>query len=91
MRLQLLPHFERQAGHGVVIDIGRDRLLFMRDLLLDFVLLAGDVPGVLHLDLNLFGQDVVRDDARTRQQGAVGVACGHQCFIGNIRTFQQVS
>ncbi|MOA60555.1 hypothetical protein D3C78_1854590 [compost metagenome] len=81
VRLQLLPHFERQASHGVVVDIGRDGLLFMRDLLLDFVLLAGDVPGVLHLDLDLLRQDVVFDDARAGQQQAVGITHGHQRFI----------
>ncbi|MNN93228.1 hypothetical protein D3C81_2116340 [compost metagenome] len=81
MRLQLLTHLERQARHRVVVDVRGDRLLLVRDLLLDFVLLAGDVAGVLHLDLDLLRQDVVFDDTRAGQQRAVGVARGHQCFI----------
>ena len=64
MRLELLANFERQAGHGVVIHVRRNRLLFMGNVLLHLVLLPCDVACVLDLDLDLFGQHVVFNDPR---------------------------
>ncbi|MNV40075.1 hypothetical protein D3C71_1316750 [compost metagenome] len=90
MRLELLAHFEGQAGHGVVVDIRGNGLQLVGDLLLHLVLLARDVAGVLHLDFDLFGQDLIRSHAGAGEERTIAIANGHQGFIGNIRAFQQI-
>ncbi|MNT89645.1 hypothetical protein D3C72_2304130 [compost metagenome] len=81
MRLELLAHFKREARHGVVVDIRRNGLLFVGDLLLHLVLLTRDVTGVLDLYFDLFGQDLVRRHAWTGKQRTIRIAGSHQSFI----------
>ena len=52
---QLLQHFGRQAAHTGEIEARRDRRGFVALLAFDLVALAVQVAGVLHADLDLFG------------------------------------
>ena len=60
MLRQALAHLGRQALHLGIVQVGRNRLALLRTELLHLELLAGDVPGVLRLDLHLLGHHWVR-------------------------------